>query len=172
MRRTLILAAVAVLAIGAIGTVSANDDQSERKDSKATLSGFAEVPSISTTGAGKLRLTLDKAGTTITYTLSYSGLQGGSAAAAHLHLGQPGVSGGVIADLCGGSKPACPAGPSGTVTGTITAANIAGPAAQGIAAGEFTEVLRAVRAGMVYVNVHTAIYPAGEIRGQVRGGWH
>lgn len=172
MRRTLILTAVAVLAIGAIGTVSANDDQSERKDSKATLSGFAEVPSISTAGAGKLRLTLDKAGTTITYSLSYSGLQGGSAAAAHLHLGQPGVSGGVIADLCGGSKPACPAGPSGTVTGTITATNIVGPTAQGIAAGEFAEVLRAVRAGMVYVNVHTATYPAGEIRGQVRGGWH
>jgi hypothetical protein len=163
---------VAVLAIGAIGTASANDDQSERKDSKATLSGFAEVPSISTTGAGKLRLTLDKAGTTITYTLTYSGLQGGSAAAAHLHLGQPGVSGGVIAALCGGSKPACPAGASGTVTGTITATDIVGPSSQGIAASEFAEALQAIRAGMVYVNVHTPTYPSGEIRGQVRGGWH
>ena len=173
MKRLLILATVAVLAIGAIGTASANDDQSDRKDAKAKLSGFAETPSISTTGAGKLRLSLDKTNLTITYELSYSGLQGGSAAAAHLHLGQPGVSGGIIADLCGGLKPACPAGASGTVSGTIVAANIIGPVAQGIAGpADWAEVLRAIRAGMVYANVHTATYPAGEIRGQVSGGWH
>ncbi len=171
MKRLLILTTVAVLAIGAIGTASASNDQNERKDVKAKLSGFAEVPSISTTGAGKLRLRIDPTNTTITYELTYSGLQGGSAAAAHLHLGQAAVAGGVIADLCGGAKPACPAGTSGTVSGTIVAANVLGPVAQGIAGpADWAEVLRAIRAGVVYANVHTATYPLGEIRGQLGGG--
>ena len=172
MKRFLILATVAVLAIGAISTASASNDQSERKDSKAKLSGFAEVPAISTTGAGKLRLSIDKTNTTITYEMSYSGLSG-APDAAHLHLGQAGVSGGVIAALCGAPKPACPSGTSGTVSGTIVAADIVGPTTQGIAGpADWAEVLRAIRAGVVYGNVHTAAYPAGEIRGQVSGGWH
>ena len=173
MKRILILATVAVLTVGAFSTVSASNEQNDRKDSKATLSGFAETPSVSTTGKGKLRLTIDRANTTITYELSYSGLQVGPATAAHLHLGQAGVAGGVIADLCGGLKPACPAGTSGTVSGTIMAANILGPVTQGIAGpADWAEVLRAIRAGVVYANVHTATYPLGEIRGQVSGGWH
>ena len=174
MRRFLILAAAAVLAAGAIGTVSAhNDNQSGHRDAKASLSGFAEVPANSTTGSGKLRLSVDAANTTITFELSYKDLQGGPVTAAHLHLGQKGAAGGVIADLCGGSKPACPASPTATaITGTIVAGNILGPAGQGIAPGEFAEVLRAIKAGMVYANVHTALFPNGEIRGQVSGGWH
>jgi hypothetical protein len=175
MKRLLILATVAVLAIGAIGTVSANDDQNQRRDIKATLGGFAEVPAISTTGKGKLRLSIDQANSRITYELSYSGLEGllpgGVPSAAHIHLGQPGVAGSVIAFLCGGDgKPACPASTTTPITGTITPVNILGPAGQGIAAGEFAEAIRAIRAGMVYANVHTAGYPTGEIRGQLQGG--
>jgi hypothetical protein len=53
------------------------------------------------------------------------------------------------------------------VTGTITPANILGPAGQGIAAGEFDEFIAAMRAGVTYANVHTAQFPGGEIRGQI-----
>ncbi|MDQ4029624.1 MAG: CHRD domain-containing protein, partial [Actinomycetota bacterium] len=78
------------------------------------------------------------------------------------------VAGGVIAFLCGGGgKPACPA-THGTVEGTIRPADVIGPAAQGIAAGEFDELVRAIRAGATYANVHSGTYPAGEIRGQIR----
>ena len=51
----------------------------------------------------------------------------------------------------------------------ITSANILALPAQGIAAGEFAEVVKAIRAGVTYANVHTAAFPGGEIRGQIRG---
>ncbi len=173
MKRVLILAAAAVLTVGVIGTASADDDHdgdSERRDVKASLSGFAEVPSISTTGTGRLRLRIDPGTSTITYELTFSGLQGGAVTGAHIHLGQAGVAGGVIASLCGGTETACPATPAGVLSGTIVPAEILGPAAQGIAPGEFAEVLRAIRAGAVYANVHTTTYSGGEIRGQLKGG--
>ena len=53
------------------------------------------------------------------------------------------------------------------VTGTITAANVVGPVGQGITAGEFEELVRAILAGVTYVNVHNATFPSGEIRGQI-----
>jgi len=64
--------------------------------------------------------------------------------------------------------PKCPQ--SGQVTGTITAAQVIGPEGQGISPGEFGELLRAIRAGVAYVNVHSDNFPAGEIRGQLRSG--
>jgi hypothetical protein len=129
----------------------------------ATLTGFQEVPPVSSTGQGTFsaQVTSDR----ITYTLTYSGLEA-AATVAHIHFGQPSVAGGVVAFLCGGGgTPVCPA--SGTVTGTIAAANIIGPAEQGIAPGELAEAIAAIRAGVAYVNVHSAKFPNGEIRGQL-----
>jgi hypothetical protein len=58
--------------------------------------------------------------------------------------------------LCGGgNQPTCPAATSGTISGTITAANVTGPATQGIAAGDLTSALEAVREGNAYANMHT-----------------
>jgi len=69
--------------------------------------------------------------------------------------------------LCGGGgQPACPNGPA-TVTGTVTAANVIGPAGQGVAPGEFQEAIDAMRDGAAYANVHTTVYSSGEIRGQI-----
>ncbi len=48
------------------------------------------------------------------------------------------------------------------------AADVMAVTAQGIVAGEFAELVRAVRAGATYVNVHTPTYPGGEIREQIR----
>jgi hypothetical protein len=62
--------------------------------------------------------------------------------------------------------PACPS-PGGSVQGTVSAANVVGPAGQGVAAGEWERALHALRSGVSYVNVHSNKYPGGEIRGQV-----
>jgi hypothetical protein len=62
---------------------------------------------------------------------------------------------------------ACPAA-GGTIRGTIQAADVgAGAAAQGLAAGEFEEFVRALRSGAMYVNVHTTGRPGGEVRAQL-----
>ena len=94
----------------------------------------------------------------------------------HLHFGRPGTNGGVIAFLCSNlgnaplGTPACPTA-SGTVSGTWTFAEIVGPDAQGIAPGQLSEVIAAIRDGSTYVCVHTPAFPAGSIRGVVvKGG--
>ncbi|MBI3325628.1 MAG: CHRD domain-containing protein [Nitrospinae bacterium] len=131
----------------------------------AQLSGFQEVPAIATAGNGIFRATFTETG--INYTLEYTFLEGGTVSAAHIHIGQVGVNGGVVAFLCGGgNKPACP--PSGAVTATIVASDILAVPTQGIAAGELGKVKRAIDAGRAYANVHTATYSGGEIRGQIR----
>ena len=41
---------------------------------------------------------------------------------------------------------------------------------QGIAAGEYAELVDAIRAGTAYANVHTTAFPVGEIRAQIENG--
>jgi hypothetical protein len=137
---------------------------------KARLSGLEETPlTLLTSGRGSFRAKIRSDG--IHYTLRYEDLEA-NATQAHIHFGLPGISGGIIAFLCGGGgKPACPAR-EGEVTGVITAANVMGPAAQGLDAGSLTEAVRALRKGAVYANVHSTTYPGGEIRGQVGSKGH
>lgn len=133
---------------------------------RATLSGYEETPSVSTVAKGRFRAEID--GESIDYRLTYTGIEGGTVLAAHIHFGQRHTAGGVSAFLCGGGdKPACPT-PGGTVEGTIDAADVIGPAGQGILAGQLNELVRAIRAGATYVNVHSTTFPGGEIRGQVK----
>ena len=58
------------------------------------------------------------------------------------------------------------------MSGTITAADVVGPTAPGFAVGDITPVIAALRAGVTYANMHTAKFPAGEVRGQVLRGGH
>lgn len=150
----------------------ASRDEAAGGELRARLIGFRETPAISTTGHGTFRASLSEDGTTLTFELTYADLEGnaegGAVTGAHIHLGQRGVAGGISVNLCGaGGRPACPAPPA-TVTGTITAADVVGPTAQGIAPGELAELLTAARAGVTYVNVHTTGFPGGEIRGQIK----
>jgi len=162
---TSVLAGLAVTCLIYAGAVGADD---ERHRVKATLIGFQETPlTLSTPGSGRFTAKIDDDAQTIDYRLSFEGLEA-PAIAAHIHLGARATSGGVSAFLCsGGNKPPCPPG-GGTVTGTITPADIIGPAAQGIAPGQFAKVIRAIRNGAVYANVHSTLRPRGEIRGQLR----
>jgi hypothetical protein len=138
------------------------------KNFKSALSGFEEVPANSTTGTGRFSARLDSGETALTYVLDYSGLEGEITTAAHVHLGQIGANGGISFFLCGNDNtPVCPA-TQGRVSGSVTADDVVGPDGQGIAAGEFAEIIAAMRKGVTYVNVHTEKHPAGEIRGQIK----
>jgi hypothetical protein len=139
------------------------------------LIGFEEPPSISTVATGRFDAAISHDDTEIQYELSYENLEG-TVMQAHIHLGQRRVNGGISVWLCGNpplvpppGTPACPV-PSGTVTGTITAVDVIGPTGQGIAPGELAELIRAIRNGNTYVNVHSTKFPGGEIRNQVGSG--
>jgi hypothetical protein len=137
----------------------------------AHLTGFEETPPNLTNGTGTFSAVIHDT-TSITYTLTYSGLSA-PVTQTHIHFGQKSVAGGVAIFLCGttvspgpAGTPTCPQ--AGTVTRTITAADVIGPTGQGIAAGDLTGVIRAILHGEGYVNVHTTAHPGGEIRGQVQ----
>lgn len=164
MKRFRIAAVVAVLCVGGLAWA---DDDGGRKSFKADLDGFQEVLAVSSTGTGEFEARI--VGNTIEYELSYENLEGATTTQAHVHFGNRWDVGGVSFFLCGGGdKPPCPA-TSGTVTGVVDPADIIGPAGQGIDAGEFDEVVRAMREGVTYANVHTNKHPGGEIRGQIKG---
>jgi hypothetical protein len=139
---------------------------------KAKMTPIQEAPVCSSTGSGAFEATLSEDGTAVSYELTYN-LEG-MVTQAHIHLAQVGVSGGIMVWLCQtstnvdptGLSPTCP-DPGTPVAGTFTSANVIAVAAQGIAAGEFDEVLRAMRRGLAYANVHSNLCPSGEVRGQI-----
>jgi len=185
MRRSLLLIPSLMLALA--GSVNATGDDAANSKRKArvfkvetALASTNEVPVISSLNAsGNFKATLDEDNLTITWELSYQGLEG-TPTAAHLHVGQRGVNGAIPLFLCAnapalppvGTLPAqaCPAAPA-TITGVLTPANIITRAAQGIdgaTPADFLEIMQLMRSSNVYANVHSTKYPAGEIRGQVR----
>ena len=146
---------------------------------QANLTGYQEVPSVSTPASGTFDARIANDGESISYELTYSDLVG-TVAQSHIHIAQPAVNGSIVVWLCqtagtpapasvAAITPVCPQ--SGTVTGTITAANViaASMTNQQITAGELDEVIAAIRAGVAYANVHALpLNPGGEIRGQIK----
>jgi hypothetical protein len=153
----------------------------ERNVNSADMSGYAEAPPVSSQASGKFKAEIDDSADTITYELEYGDLEG-TVTQAHIHFGQRSVSGGISVWLCEtatnpnplttADTPTCPQ--SGTVTGVLRPSDVQGPGGvppapggQGIAPGEFEELVAAIRAGRTYANVHSSKFGPGEIRGQV-----
>jgi hypothetical protein len=151
-----LLTAVMVVALG--GASYAIADEGGKKNIKSDrLGGYQEVPPVSTTGHGRFRAEVDRDAQTIKWELSWADLTG-PANAAHLHFGQRGVAAGVVVPLCGPCGAA-----AGSASGTIGQANIT--PLNGL--DTFAELVSAIRAGRIYVNVHTTAFPGGEIRAQL-----
>src|SRR5262245_44906595 len=140
----LLVVFVVIGGIGAPVTVAV-----ERKF-KAQLTPLQEPPICSSEGSGTFEATLSDDETSIDYELTYTREDPAVVRQAHIHVAQKGVNGGIIVWLCQvpllgftdptGLSPLCQASPR-TVTGTFTSANVIAIGAQGIAAGEFDELL-------------------------------
>jgi hypothetical protein len=174
--KTVTCAAIVLIAAG--GSVAFG--QVGIRQLRANLNGLDEAPAIvSTVAAGTFEATVAQDERSIDYVLAFRNLEG-DVRQAHIHIGHPQNSGGVVLWLCDSeanpsplaTTPACTdADPgdarNGIVRGALTEADVQAAAANGIAPGEFAEVLALVRAGKTYVNVHSVKFPAGEIRSQL-----
>jgi len=182
---------LAALAVGFSAAATADDDRNEGNRFAARLSGYNEVHfiaaptpalrgAVSTQARGSFRAAIDDSAEMIHYELSFEGLEA-DVTQSHIHFGQRHTVGGIVVWLCqtaGTPAPAAVAaltpqcgGPrANTVTGTITPAQVLTAVGQGIETGEFDEVVRAIRAGATYANVHSTLFPPGEIRGRIEHG--
>jgi len=174
MKRALIVFGVLVVAAGSVFAA-----QQGFKIIKESLTGYQEVPVVSTTGHAEFSARISNDESSIEYSLSYDDLQG-SVQQSHIHVGQLSVNGGISVFLCTnlGNGPAgtqaCPQ--SGTISGVITAADVspnipatAAARTQGVNTGELAELIAAIRAGATYVNIHSTTWPGGEVRSQIDG---
>jgi len=164
-----------ILSLAAAPAVWADDDFSRLR---GDLIGYDEVPSVSTVASGKFTGRIGRSETEIDWELRYEDLEG-EVQQAHVHFGQQHVNGGITVFLCTnlgngptGTQP-CPASPA-RISGTIRAADVspnipatAAARTQGINTGELAELIRAIRAGATYANVHSTTWPGGEIRDQI-----
>jgi hypothetical protein len=181
MRKRFVLT-VLIVVIGA-GAVWANNN---RRALREFLTGVEEVPVVSTTGTGTFRAEISRDFDEIKYTLTFRNLEG-DVRQSHIHIGPPGNTGGIVLWLC--QTPSNPAPPgtnppqcfdvnlpstlrSNRVEGVLTVADIRPQAGNGIEAGEFAELIRLIRDGGTYVNVHSEKFPPGEIRSQINHGDH
>lgn len=117
------------------------------------IDGAQEVPAVATAATGEATVVISADNSKIWYVVTYNGLSG-ALAAAHIHTGAAGVSGGVILPLVASASP---------MAGTLTSANFAASGA----ITTFAQAVAAIKAGNTYVNLHTSAHPGGEIRGQV-----
>jgi hypothetical protein len=161
----LVLGFLAVLLSMSASRASAQDGQANVR-----LRGYDEVPALTTGGGALFHATVEA--DAISYELTYNDAFRGKVLQSHIHFGQRGVNGGIVVFLCTnlGNGPAgtqaCPDAPA-SITGTIHASDITGAASQGLVAGDLAGLERAIRAGIAYVNIHSDVFPGGEIRGQL-----
>lgn len=146
----------------------------------ARLAGSEEVPANTSSATGFFQMNFVNAAGNTNYQLAYRNLEG-TITQSHIHIGPPGVNGGVVIWLCQtaaapapvANVPNCAGTTAGVVNGIgvngINAAKVLALPANLVDAGNLNEVIiNAIRMGTAYVNVHTTVVPGGEIRGQLK----
>jgi hypothetical protein len=125
----------------------------------APMSGAGEVPPVCTFAAGKAHFILARKSRKLYFTIKVNQIFG--VTQAHIHHGLPNANGPVVAFLFG------PVDPTGLINGRLARGVIREDDLLDGFAGDFDGFVEALRNGEFYVNVHTAKYPPGEIRGQI-----
>ena len=160
----LLLASILGLAISlsVLLTVSVVDQiHAAKYPYDAPLSGQDEVPAVQTSATGQGEFTVPANGT-MKYRVNVTGIT--NASAAHIHMAKAGENGDIIADLL--NTPTSK--DKDTAYGMIFRGNLSDSSLKGPMQGKtLDDLAAAMDSGDVYVNVHTAEHPDGEIRGQI-----
>lgn len=128
---------------------------------KAKLSGSEVVPKVTTKVTGESEFKLSKDGKEITYALKVKGIE--NVTAAHIHAGKKGENGAPVAGLFMGPKK------EGEFSGELAKGVITDKDLVGKLAGKtIADLVKLIKDGDAYVNVHTDKNPNGEVRGQIK----
>jgi len=137
-------------------------DQSQSIQFIANLSGQTVVPIVEETNArGEVGFNVNPQRDTIDYIVGVNDID--QVLSGSIHLGTPGVNGPIIVYLYRADSP------TGPIDGllakeTVTANELDGP----LKGKTINDLVTAMSNGNVYVEINTAAYPNGEIRGQIR----
>ena len=156
MRRVMRMVIAAMFVLGTVGTA-----QAQVIRFTATLTGGSETPIVLTGAFATANVTLDLGTQVLTWSIDVFNMPSGTNNA-HFHVGPPGIAGPTVVNI------AFPSNVSNdfNLSGTATASNLnAGGAAQGIRSWE--DFMQSLMGGQIYLNIHSAVNPTGEIRGQV-----
>lgn len=148
-----------------------DDDEESAASFESELSGDHEVPAVETDAEGEVEFDYNRTSAELTYEIELEDIE--EVTQAHIHLGGPDENGPVVATLLrftenvdgsGGGTPFTAEDDDYETDGTLTAEDII--ARDGFD-GSLDALIRAMREGNAYVNVHTVQNPTGEIRGQI-----
>ena len=154
MRRLLQALLVVVLAVSIVPSSFA-----AQKRLRAELSGNEEVPPVKTNATGDFKLTIYKK--ELSYELNVDSIM--NPTVAHIHKGKKGENGPPIAGLFGGPTK------EGEFKGVLAVGTITKESLLGEYRGKtIADLVRLLKSGGAYVNIHTETFPEGEIRGQIK----
>ena len=125
------------------------------------LTGGNETPAIKTKAKGEAVFHLSKEGKEISYKLKVSNIE--NVTAAHIHMGKKGVEGPPLAGLFAGPKK------EGKFSGVLAEGTLTDKDLMSSLSGKSVDdLVKIIKSGDTYVNVHTDKFPNGEIRGQIK----
>ncbi|HYY85672.1 MAG TPA: CHRD domain-containing protein [Nitrososphaeraceae archaeon] len=156
------LVLAAILSIS-VSVIFANPVKAQEQNGYITvLNGKNEVPSHpDVTATGISGFIVNSGNSKIWYQIEAEGLKG--VTQAHIHSGEAGENGPVVATLFKGSKDTVN---GALVQGSITADKLEGP----LKGKSISDLVSLIDKSSAYVNVHTQSFPDGEIRGQISKG--
>jgi hypothetical protein len=157
-RQVVILSMVMAVALTGVGCQKGTDDA---EVFQATLSGANEVPARSTAASGAMGFVVR--GNRVDYSIEIHGLN--ALVGGHIHSGAAGVNGPIRIALYPGPGANFSANPLSGVDGQLYEGSFEASDVVGIS---YDQLLSEMRAGTAYGNVHSTVFPGGEIRGQVR----
>jgi CHRD domain len=159
MRRVMRMMIAAVFVLGTVGTA-----QAQVIRFTANLSGNQETPApgVLTGAFGTATVTLDLGTQVVTWSIDIFNMPSGTNNA-HFHVGGPGNAGPTVVNI------AFPPGISNdfNLSGSATAANLNSPGGRDQGIRSWEDFIQSLLGGQIYLNIHSAVNPGGEIRGQV-----